>query len=551
MSSIHWTAAAVVAFAGTASAQPYRTIDGTDNNATNTAWGAAETHQLRLGPAQYTDGLGGMIDRGNPRVISNAVGTQGATGNSRGLSSMFWQWGQFIDHDLVLTEGGGEFAPMFAPAGDPVFQPGEMIAFGRSGFGDGVAGPRTFDNGITHWLDGSMVYGSDSTRANTMRAMSGGKMRMDGDMLLRNTADLPVANDSGIYANTDLFLAGDVRATEQTGLAGMHTVFVREHNRWADRLANDLDLSGLSDSEADELIYQTARKIVGAQIQKITYEDWLPAFMGGQNVSSYAGYNDTVDPGISLEFSTAAFRFGHTMLNEQLKRYNSDGSDYAGGHLTLRDAFFDPTTMDSSDELDSIMRGLAWQEANEFDTQVVDSARSFLFGAPGSGGLDLLSANINRGRDHGLGSYNQIRVDLGLAPAADFLDITGGDAVLAAALQSVYASVDDVDAIIGMLAEEKLAGASVGETVAVILRDQFERLRDGDQFFYLNGLGAGGVNEDIAPYLAEIQSTTLSDILAFNTGADNLQFDVFFVPTPASASLLAMGGLLAARRRRA
>jgi len=549
MSRINCIAAAVVALAGTATAKPYRTIDGSGNNLADGTRGAVHTHQSRIGGAHYTDGFGGMINRGNPRAISNAVGTQTAAGNTRDLSSMFWQWGQFIDHDLVLTETGAEFSPMFAPAGDPEFAAGEMLPFTRSLFDNGVGAPRDFQNSITHWLDGSMVYGSDAVRATTMRELSGGRMLTDGDMLIRNTANLAVANDTGVFANTDMFLAGDVRATEQTGLAAMHTLFVREHNRWADRLSNELDLTGLTTAQADEYIYQTARKIVGAEVQKITYSDWLPAFMGPQSLGSYGGYDDSVDPTISVEFSTAAFRFGHTMLNEELKRYNADGTDFAGGHLSLRDAFFDPTTMDTADEMDAILRGLAWQEANEFDTQVVDSARSFLFGPPGAGGLDLLSANINRGRDHGLGSYNEIRVDMGLAPAADFLDLTGGDAVLAAALQSIYTDVNDVDAIIGMLAEEKLAGASVGETVALILRDQFERLRDGDRFFYLNDLG--GVNADIAPYLAEIEATTLGDIMALNTGADNLQFNVFFVPAPASASLMALGGLLATRRRRA
>lgn len=524
-----------------------RSIDGTGNNLSDSAMGAVHTDQIRLMAAQYTDGVGGMINRGNPRGISNAVGTQNQAGNSIDLSSMFWQWGQFIDHDLALTEGGtnGEFAPIIAPAGDPVFSPGTIIPFTRSGFTDGVSTPRSFSNAVTHWLDGSMIYGSDAVREAAMRDFNGGRMAVGPDnTMIRNTANLAVGNDTDLFDDTEMFLAGDVRATEQTGLAAMHNVFVLEHNRWADRLSNDLDLSGLSASEADELVYQTARKIVGAQVQKITYEDWLPAMLGGDGVGSYQGYDAGVDATISLEFSTAAFRFGHTMLNENLLRLNADGTEFAGGHLTLRDAFFDPTTLDSAEELDAVLRGLVAQEANEFDMQVVDSVRSFLFGPPGSsaGGLDLLAANIQRGRDHGLGSYNQIRVAMGLDAAESFLDLAGGDADVAAQLASVYASVDDVDAIIGMLAEEKIDGAAVGETVSAIVGEQFIRLRDGDRFFYLN-------DADLAPYLDEINSLTLGDILSLNTGAD-FTGNVFFVPAPASAGLLGLGGLVAMRRRR-
>lgn len=522
-----------------------RTIDGSGNNVGNASMGAAHTDQIRLGSAHYTDGLGGMIDRGNPRVISNAVSTQTRTGNDQGLSSMFWQWGQFLDHDLVLTETGAEFAPIFAPAGDPAFAPGEMIPFTRSIHGGGVAGPRTFPNGITHYLDGSMVYGSDNTRADAMRTMSGGRMTMGVDnMMMRNDADLHVANDSGLFDNTEMFLAGDIRATEQTGLAAMHTVFAREHNRWADRLAGDLDLTGLDAAQADELIYQTARKIVGAEIQKITYEEWLPAMLGGDGLGSYQGYDGNVDASVSVEFSTAAFRFGHTMINDQLLRLNADGTDFAGGHLGLLESFFNPETLDESVELDALLRGLAAQEANEFDTQVVDDARNFLFGAPGSGagGLDLMSLNIQRGRDHGIGTYNDVRASMGLSEADDFLDITGGDVDIANQLASVYATVDDVDAIIGMFAEAKVDGAAAGETVSMIIADQFARLRDGDRFFYLNDL-------DLLPYLDEIEATTLGDILALNSDA-TFNGNVFYIPAPSGVALLGMGGLLASRRRR-
>ena len=249
-------------------------IDGTGNNLADLTLGATGTDQIRLTPNAYADGIGVMRTIGpsgsllpSARAISNAVATQGSlSGNERNLTSMFWQWGQFIDHDLVLTSSGGDFAPIFAPAGDPVFSPGEMIPFTRSITSNGAGEERSMSNGLTHWLDGSAVYGSDNTRAAALRSFTGGRLATSGgNMMPYNTTGLDVANDSQIFPNEQMYLAGDVRASEQTGLIAMHTLMVREHNRWADRLNAELNLSGMTPEQADQRVYDAARKIVAAQ----------------------------------------------------------------------------------------------------------------------------------------------------------------------------------------------------------------------------------------------------------------------------------------------
>ncbi len=95
-----------------------------------------------------------------------------------------------------------------------------------------------------------------------------------------------------------------------------------------------------------------------------------------------------------------------------------------------------------------MLRGLARQRAQEIDPFVVDAVRNFLFGPPGAGGFDLAALNIQRGRDHGLPSYNQARVEYGLAPVQTFADLTTNPAVQAR-LASVYATVEEVDALGG------------------------------------------------------------------------------------------------------
>lgn len=97
----------------------------------------------------------------------------------------------------------------------------------------------------------------------------------------------------------------------------MHTLFTREHNRLCTKLANEFP------SWNDEELYQRARKLVGAEIQAITYEEWLPEL--GMELDTYLGYNASVDPGIMNVFSAAAYRYGHTTINSVLVRMDNAG----------------------------------------------------------------------------------------------------------------------------------------------------------------------------------------------------------------------------------
>jgi hypothetical protein len=535
----------VVFAAGSALGRPeYRSYDGSGNNLGNPTMGAAGTNLLRLSTPAYADGLASMAGptRPNPRDISNAVAAQaGSLLNSRNLSDMIWQWGQFIDHDLDLTSAGTtEAAPVPTSVADPFFV-GTPIGFSRSIFdaGTGTVTPRQQPNELTSFIDGSMVYGSDAGRAGALRTLSGGRLLTSfhptGDMMPFNTLGLPNGSPGGSNP-ADFFVAGDVRSNEQAGLTAMHTLWVREHNRRADQVAS------ANPGMSDEDIYQTARKIVGAEIQKITYSDWLPALLGPGRVSAYAGYDASEDGSVASEFSTAAFRIGHTLLSPTLARLNNDGSVIAQGNLDLRDAFFNPLNVTTGGGIDPLLKGLASQAAQEIDNKIVDDVRNFLFGPPGSGGFDLATLNVQRGRDHGLCDYNTMRVELGLTAKASFAEISSDPAVQAA-LASVYPDVNSIDPWVGMLAEDHLPGGSVGELMALVIVDQFERTRDGDRFFFLN-------DPDLAPYLSEIQALGLGDIIEFNTGITTLQADVFFVPSPAAIAMAGLGAAVAGFRRR-
>ncbi|MEM7446312.1 MAG: peroxidase family protein [Pseudomonadota bacterium] len=485
-----------------------RPVDGSGTNAKYEGWGAVGQHLLRLAPADYEDGVGEMVaDRPNPREISNAISArEGDMPNSKGASDLLWVWGQFIDHDLDLSEGGAtEYAPIAVPTGDAWFDPDgdgtAEIPFFRVDYADGsgVDSAREHENEITSFLDASMVYGSNAETAEALRG--------DGGKLLLDASDLLVQTTDGV-------LAGDVRAAENAALTSMHTLFAREHNWWVDQLAaEDPNLT-------DDELYLAARMRVEAEIQAITYNEFLPIIVGEGAIDAYRGYDKNVNPGISVEFSTAAFRFGHSLLSSELQRLNEDGSPISVGALALRDAFFNPDVIGDNGGIDPLLRGLAAGTANELDVHVIDDVRNFLFGEPGDGGLDLVSLNIQRGRDLGVASYNDLREALGLSRAQSFSDVTS-DAELAQKLQEIYGDVDLLDAWVGGLAEDAYGGGMVGELFATVIIDQFERVRDGDP--YWSEAGALSVVEVDA-----LWDTSLGDIIERNTDIGAIQDEVFF-----------------------
>jgi peroxidase len=201
------------------------------------------------------------------------------------------------------------------------------------------------------------------------------------------------------------------------------------------------------------------------------------------------------------------------MLSTTLQNGTSEG-------LALRDSFFNPDLI-TTGGVDNLLLGLASQAAQEVDTLVIDDVRNFLFGQPGAGGFDLVSLNIQRGRDHGIPSYTEVREELGLDPITNFADISS-DPEVQADLKAVYGSVDQVDLWVGGLAEDHVNGALVGETFQVILLDQFTRLRDGDRFYY--------ENDQLLSVLApDVENTTLGDIILANSSISNIQDNVFLV----------------------
>ena len=547
----------------------YRRIDGTCNNLDNPFLGAADTALVRLIPAQYEDGIsslrgdiqnkeGSIFDTTafqppNPsaRHVSQSVIRDVA--NDETFTHILMQWGQFLDHDLSLSPEledecptralNCEFTDVCRPIRvtdvDPVFgigtsNNGACIAFSRSlavcadptlpivtGFP-----PREQINVLTSFIDGSMIYGSDEELARKIRLFEGGLL-IEGDAQPGKKPELPrifpaenVREDGERFvgcppSTLGCFLAGEFRVNEQVVLSVMHTLWFREHNRIVRELAK------LNPTWTDERLYQEARKIVGAIIQEITYYDYLPIIFGKKVfdivVGDYTGYDPRINPGVTNAFSTAAYRYGHTLIRPLFDRLGSGYTPIASGPLDLFDIFLNPDQFRASFGTDPLVRGLVSQNARRVDEFLSSALTNSLFREQ----LDLASLNIQRGRDHGLPPYlTWQRYCQRVFPMLNMTDFT--NTLTLVRFLEVYGSLDTVDLWIGGLAEDRLPGSLLGPTFACLFGITFANIRDGDRFFYK----AEGVFEP--SQVASIEQHTLSRVICDNSdNIDEIQTDAF------------------------
>ena len=333
---------------------------------------------------------------------------------------------------------------------------------------------------------------------------------------------LPFVNVSGIVAcppplePSECYLAGDLRVNEQTGLTVMHTIWVREHNRIATALKT------INPSWGEERLFQEARQIVGAQIQKITFKDYLPLLIGDllpKLILDYSiqGYNDQVNPSIPNAFATAAYRYGHSQIQPFFDRLDEKYNPLPQGPLNLVDAFFTPSRFVESGGTDPILRGLVTKRARFVDEFLNNLLTNHLFAVNNATpGLDLASLNIQRGRDHGLPPYLTWKR---WASEQCGIESDFRNELTKIHLLQTYGTLETVDLFVGGLSEEPLTGGLVGATFACIFAKTFEAVRDGDRFYYENDNLTTGIFTEAQR--TEIEKASLSRVICDNS--DNIQ----------------------------
>ena len=529
----------------------FRTINGTCNNLLNPILGAARTPFARLTPPVYEDGISSLrgslqamsgkkkdsiINIGpfvppnpSPRQISETV-IFNVTQDELPFTHLLMQWGQFLDHDLDLgpeleeeCEGCRKTEvcqPIAVPDLDRTFGVGtpnnaNCLPFRRSLPVCEFEKPLTFNpreqiNDLTSFIDGSMIYGSNEELAKAVRAFRGGLL-LTGPPFPGRQPSLPVDKEKLIQCpnRMDCFLCGEVRCNEQFSLTVMHTVWVREHNLCAQNLAR------INPFWDDERLYQECRRIIGALIQKITYEDYLPKVLGYKNydffIGRFKGYNPKVDPSVPNSFATAAYRYGHSLIRPQFDRLDVNFKPLPIGPLNLVNAFFNPDQFRISLGTDPIVRGWVSVNSRRMDEFMNSVLTTQLFANTFSIPLDLASLNLQRGREHGLAPYPIWRnfcYEV-FGKVSDFEN----KLTLVRFLQ-LYGSLETLDLWIGGLAEDRLPDSLLGATFSCIFGLTFSRVRDGDRFFYRQ---PGVFTED---QLRQIRLRSISNVLCDNS--DNI-----------------------------
>jgi hypothetical protein len=468
------SALAVIATPGDATGFASRTLDGSGNNLRHPEWGRAGTLYLRVAQTNYADGISIMVTGPSVRYVSNRVFNDAGQNifSKNGVTQWGWVWGQFLDHDFGLRdERPAENAAIGFDRADPLEEFANdlgAIDFARTPAapGTGVNTPRQQVNTLSSYIDASNVYGVDPQRLEWLRVGPvDGDMSNNGARLMLTADDfLPSVDargDSSTAPAMDLMgplvgtpnravVAGDVRANENIALTSLHTLFAREHNRI---------VASLPSSLSAEERFQIARRVVGAEIQYITFTQFLPAL--GVRLDAYHGYDSTVNPGLSNEFAVVGYR-AHSMIHGEFDTTVPAGTysdaqlaafaaqqvvvepdgDQVTLEIPLAAAFGTPDLLKDLG-LGPVFQSLS-QRQYENDEQIDNALRSVLFqipkpgipdptvcGAPVvnpdcfSGVSDLGAIDIARGRDHGMPTYNDLRRAYGLAPKTSFVDVTG------------------------------------------------------------------------------------------------------------------------------
>ncbi|XP_052236289.1 peroxidasin homolog pxn-2-like [Dreissena polymorpha] len=389
-------------------------------------------------------------------------------------------------------------------------------------------------NKLTSFIDASNVYGSSDEQLQGLRDGNTPFMRVsegaDGPRVPNgNDSTCKAKPDEGIHCS----LVGDDRVNVVPSLTSYHNVFILEHNRLAERLREEFP--------DEEEAFQQTRKLMIAIMQKIVYDEYLPSFLSPLamkkyklgNLSPYK-YDPSLDPTISNEFGIA-YRMGHTWIPMFMAVFTKEFQPSFGRFTN--ETYEDPsmTYIESQNGGPSGMEGLAyWLSAKKSpatDRILEDVVRNDLFLNPTKDtSFDLAALNIQRGRDHGLPSYNEYRKFCGLSTMSSwrtrFGDLT--DAALSRLEEAGYSDPDDVDLFTGALSEKPVPGGALGPTMECIIGDQFHRLKFGDRFFYKNP--ETGYNRD---QIEAIKNYSLASLMCRNYKFERIHFpDIFRVLSP-------------------
>ena len=497
----------------------FRTADGSWNSLVDPKAGAAGTRFLRnVAMEAIRPEIGEQLLTPNPReislkLLSRPLGPDGEPVMQEVpfLNLLAAAWIQFMTHDWVShgeihykqtidvslpedDEARRRYwqAKMFIgrSQGDPTRSDGVEVAACSA------------INEVTHWWDGSQIYGSDQATQDRLRSHVGGKMRLNADGTL--PVDGKGVEDTGFRRNW------------WVGLAMLHTLFVREHNAICDELA------AAYPEWDDARLFNVARLINAAVMAKIHTIEWTPAILpnpaldAGMHANWYGLVESALRKGkgrktvdeikianpelggvVGNPINDHGRRFGlteefvevyrlHSLLPEKLllRRQDETRAPDAVELRATRQAGSRRITQQHA------LADLFYSFGNQHPgALVLNNFPRFLqeLSIPGNPFFDMGTVDIVRARERGVPRYNEFRRQLGLNPIRCFEDLTD-NAEDVEKLKSVYgrnpADVEKLDLLVGTLSEgHRPINFGFGETMFQIFILNATRRLQSDRFY--------------------------------------------------------------------
>ena len=431
----------------------------------------------------------------NPREISRRLLTRHPFLPAISINTLAAAWLQFMVHDW-FTHGEGDTSRLVdipLPPGDDWYENPMRIPRIKADPSRpaGADGPVTTVNDVTHWWDGSSLYGSTPEEQSRARAGEGGRLRLTDD------GQIPIPDDPALDPT--------MKPGWWSGMGMWLTLFAREHNAVCARLAEEYP------HWDDEELFQRGRLVVSALLAKIHTVEWTPAIISHPTTVFALRAN-----WFGVAGERVARAFGRISDSEVISGIPGAATEHYGVPFSLTEEFtsvyrmhpllpddFDLRTAAGDEPLAQLgFRALAGPHSKQITATYALGDLFYSFGTTHPGAIvlrnypkflqeyerpdgklmDLAATDLVRIRELGVPRYCEFRRQMHLAAPTSFADLTD-DAGLAQEMADVYGDVEKVDLMVGLFAEKRPTGFAFSDTAFRIFILMASRRLNSDRFF--------------------------------------------------------------------
>ncbi|WJX65442.1 Alpha-dioxygenase PIOX [Trifolium repens] len=487
---------------------PYRTADGRYNDPFNDGAGS---HGSFIGRNVLPVDQKNKLLNPDPMVVATKfLERRTFKDTGKQFNVIAASWIQFMIHDWIDHLEDTDQVELTAPGEVASQCPLKSFKFLKTkeiptGFYDIKTGHA---NIRTPWWDGSVIYGSNQEVLNKVRTFKDGKLK--------------ISKDGNLLQNEDgTSISGDVR-NSWAGVSTLQALFIQEHNAVCDEIKKHHP--GLDDED----LYRRARLVTSAVIAKIHTIDWTVELLKTDTL--FAGMNANWYGLLGKKFKDTFGHVGNAILSGfvGMKKPENHGVPYSlteefvsvyrmhpllPDSLHLRDISAKPGDNKSPPLIKEIPMndliglkgeqtllkiGVAKQlvsmghqacgalELWNYPSWLRDLVPHNVDGTERSDHVDLAALEIYRDRERNVARYNQLRRGLLMIPISKWEDLTDDKEVIRV-LEEVYGDdVEELDVLVGLMAEKKIKGFAISETAFTIFLLMASRRLEGDRFFTSN-----------------------------------------------------------------